>query len=205
MEKEEINTQNECLKVIFLGESGVGKTNIINILTGGKFNEYEMSTNTQSYCSKEILFENKEYILHIWQTISQEKYRKLAKLVYNDSKIVIFVYSITSKESFNELNYWIKSVEDIIGPDFIKGIIANKSDQFIDESVSEEEGKEFAMSKNAKFLMFSAKTDSPIKLEEFLTKLLREYLEKEKEDENKNKNKIILKKKKKKKKNNCAK
>ena len=98
------------------------------------------------------------------------------------------------------MNYWIRSVEDIIGPDFIRGIIANKIDLFINEKISRDEGEEFAKSKNSKFMEFSAKNEGKKKFEIFLTELLKEYLEKEKEN-----NKIILNETKKKKKNNCAK
>ena len=205
MEKDITNIQNECIKVFFLGESGVGKSNIINILMGKVFNEHEATTGSQSFCEKKILLKKKEHKLHLWQAISQEKYRELTKLFYTDSKIVIFVYEIIYKNSFDELNYWIKSVEDKIGPDFVRGIIANKIDLYKDEQVSSDEGQEFAKSKNAKFLEFSAKSEGPEKLEIFLTELLKEYLEKENEKENKNNDKIILNKAKKKKKNNCAK
>ena len=101
------------------------------------------------------------------------------------------------------MNYWIRSVEDIIGSDFIRGIIANKIELSINEKINRDEGEEFAKSKNVKFLEFSAKNEGRKKLEIFLTELLKEYLEKEKE--NKINNKIILNETKKKKKNNSAK
>ena len=141
---------------------------------GGQFNDHEERTNSPYYCEKKIFLENKEN-----KFISQEKYRALASIFYNDSKIVIFVYEITSKRSLEELNYWIGSVEDKIGSDFVKGIIANKTDLYEDEEVSTDEGEKFAKSKNAKFIEFSAKVESPEKLERFLTELLKEYLQKE--------------------------
>ena len=101
------------------------------------------------------------------------------------------------------MNYWIRSVEDIIGSDFIRGIIANKIELSINEKINRDEGEEFAKSKNVKFLEFSAKNEGRKKLEIFLTELLKEYLGKEKE--NKINNKIILNETKKKKKNNCFK
>ena len=101
------------------------------------------------------------------------------------------------------MNYWIRSVEDIIGSDFIRGIIANKIELSINEKINRDEGEEFVKSKNVKFLEFSAKNEGRKKLEIFLTELLKEYLEKEKE--NKINKKIILNETKKKKKNNSAK
>ena len=111
-------------------------------------------------------------------------FRNLARLDYKDSKIVIFVYDIANKESFKELNTWKKDIEDRIGPDFIKGIIANKSDLFLKESVREEEVEEYAKSINAKFLYFSAKNESPKKLENFISELLEEYIQLKEKDKN---------------------
>ena len=201
MKKDE-KKQNKAIKVLFLGNSGVGKSNIINRSIGEQFNAHEEPTDSQMFSIKTFLLENNFHILHLWQTVSQEEYRETSKLFYKDSKIVIFVYDITSKESFDELNYWIKSVEEKIGPDFIRGIIANKMDLYENEKVSSDEGEEFAKSKNAKFIKFSAKNDGPEKLDEFLIELLNEYLEKNGENKN---NKIRLNGTKKKKKNICAK
>ena len=172
------NDKNDEIKVLFLGESGVGKTSIINILMGWAFNDDEKTTVAPSFSEKKIFLENQEHKLHLWQTISQEKYRALSRFFFVDSKIFIFVYDITSKNSFDELNYWIGSVEDKIGPDFVKGIIANKADRFKIEKVSIDEGEKFANSKNAKFLTFSAEDEGQENLERFLTELLKEYLKK---------------------------
>ena len=124
--------------------------------------------------------------LHLQETVCQKCLRAISSLSYNDSKIVIFVYDITSKNSFDELNYWIGSVEDKIGPDFVKGVTANQIDRFKNEQVSIEEGEKFAKSKNAKFLSFSTKDEGKEKLERFFIELLKEYLQKESEAKNKN-------------------
>ena len=181
------NDKNDVIKVLFLGESGVGKTNIINILMGEIFNDNEITTISSHFSEKKIFLENKEYKLHLWQIPSQEKYRTLARLFYNNSKIFIFVYDITIKSSFDELKYyWIQDVEDKIGPDFVKGIIANKTDIFYDKKESIDDDKKLAKLKNAKFLEFSAKDEGPEKLERFLSELLKEYLQKENKAKNKN-------------------
>ena len=174
------NDKNDEIKVFFLGESGVGKTSIIKILMGENFKNDEITTLTPYSSVKRIFLENKEHQLRLCQTVSQEKFRALARLFYIDSKIVIFAYEITSKKSFDELNYWIKDVEDKIGSNFVKGIIANKTDLFLYEQVSIDEGEKFAESKKAKFIALSAKDEGREKLESFIAELLKEYLQKEK-------------------------
>ena len=169
--------EEEPIKVILLGESGVGKTNLINIVTGFQFNEAEASTGTSSFSDKMLTVNANKYPIKLWDTIGQEKLRHLTKLFYNNSKIVIFVYDITRKDTFKEINnYWIKSVEENLGKKIIRGIVANKIDLFQNEQVTEEEGEEYAKSIGAQFIMTSAKTDGPSKFEGFLTKLYEQYL-----------------------------
>ena len=183
------------LKVILLGEAGVGKTNLINISTGGQFNENEQSSSNSTFSMKKLTVKGKSYAIKLWDTIGQEKLRHLTKLFYNDSKIVIFVYDITVKETFEQIkNYWIKDVEEKLG-NVVKGIVGNKIDLFINEQVTEEEGEEVAKSVGAKFLATSAKTEGPKKFEDLLTQLLEEYLTKN-GDIKTDKKKVVLDKKK---------
>ena len=168
---------DDGIKVVLLGETGVGKTNIINIATNQSFEPEEKTTIVSSFSKVILKIKKKQYQLNIWDTIGQEQFRQLTKLFYNNSKIVIFVYDITSKKSFNELkNYWVKDIESKLGNNIIKGLIANKSDLFLYEQVKEEEGEEYAKSINAKFLMFSAKDDSTQKIQDFLSILLNEVI-----------------------------
>ena len=170
-------SEEDAIKVILLGESGVGKTNLINIITGVDFNENEKSTVASTFSMKKLNVRGKVHQINLWDTIGQEKLRTLTKLFYNNSKIVIFVYDITQNYSFEELkNYWVKDVEEKLGKNIIKGIVGNKSDLFMKEEVSEEKGEEYAKSIDAEFLLTSAKTDGPKKFEAFLTKLYEKYL-----------------------------
>ena len=180
MSNSQEEEEEEETKVILVGESGVGKTNLINIITGGEFNEKEKSSSTASFLNKKLTVKGNEYTINLWDTIGQESLRQMAKLFYNNSKIVIFVYDITERNSFDELNkYWVKIIEEKLGKNVIKGIVANKIDLFMNEQVTQEEGEEYAKSIGALFLLTSAKTDSPKKFEGFLTKLYEQYLIKE--------------------------
>ena len=190
--------EEEETKVILVGESGVGKTNLINIITGGEFNEKEKSSSTASFLNKKLTVKGNEYTINLWDTIGQEPLRQMAKLFYNNSKIVIFVYDITERKSFDELNkYWVKIIEEKLGKNVIKGIVANKIDLFLNEKVTEDEGEEYAKSIGAQFLVTSAKAYGPAKFEDFLIKLYEEYLDKyetnssDRKNSKKNKN-IVL-------------
>ena len=148
------DSEEEGIKVILLGDSGVGKTNLINIANGGSFNENQAVSSASSFCIKKLNVNGKEYNIKLWDTVGQEKLRTLTKLFYSDSKIVIFVYDITRKVTFEEIkNYWVKDIEEKLGKDIIKGVVANKMDLFLKEEVSREKGEEYAKSINALFFL----------------------------------------------------
>ena len=172
--------EEEEIKVILIGNPAVGKTSLINVVMGNGFNENEASTNASYYRLEKLTVNKKEYTINLWDTIGQEKLRQFAKIFFNNSKIVIFVYSIIDKNSFEALPDWIKDVQNQIGDDYIKGLVGNKIDLFKMEKVSKEEGQEFANNFGAKFLLTSVKDNNPSQIQNYLTELVREYLLKRK-------------------------
>ena len=161
MEQQEIDIDKDRYigKAILLGESGVGKTSLINIAGGGKFNPSEVPSITSNFIKKYIEIDSKKYLINIWDTAGQEKYKQLAKLFFHGSDIVILVYDISSKETFNSLDFWYKETKENINNKFIYGIVGNKKDLYLKEEVPEKEGKKYAESKGAKFALLSAKDD----------------------------------------------
>lgn len=168
------------IKMILLGESGVGKTSIIKRVMDEDFNENESCSLTMTYSLKEIVKNHKNIKLNIWDTIGQEQYRSIAKLFLNDTKIVILVYSIIVEKTFKELEFWYNLCIENLGPNIVFGVIGNKVDLFLEQKVSENEGKEFADKHNALFGLFSAK-DIGYKeqINMFVNELVKRYLEKE--------------------------
>ena len=163
-------------KAILLGESGVGKTSLINITGGGKFNENETPSISSNFIKKYIEIDSKKYLINIWDTAGQEKYKHLAKLFFQGSDIVILVYDISSKETFNSLEYWYKETKEYINNKFIYGIVGNKKDLYLKEEVPEKEGRKYAESKGAKFALVSAKED-PKSFNDFLVSLVNDCRE----------------------------
>ncbi len=146
------------IKVVLLGESAVGKTSIITRFVENKFKQDTMSSLSANFVSKKIEIGNNKFIkFDIWDTAGQEKYRALAKIFYQDSKIVILVYDITNKNSFNELkNYWYEKVKENSSSDVIFAIAGNKCDLYEKEEVEKTEGEKFAKEIRAIFHETSA-------------------------------------------------
>ena len=165
------------IKMILLGESGVGKTSIIKRYLHDKFDLNETSTLSMNYVGKIIEIKGQKIQLNIWDTIGQEKYRSISKLFLNETKIVMLVYSIISKRSFDELEYWYNLYKDLLGEETILGIAGNKMDLYLEQEISEEKGKEFADERGAFFSLLSAKNDKE-SIDRFIQTLLKAYLNK---------------------------
>lgn len=155
----------ESLKVVLLGESGVGKTSIITQFTEEMFTEEQQSTTGATFSSKELscLNDTRKVKFEIWDTAGQEKYRALSKMFYKDASSAILVYDITRKTSFDELkNYWANEIKEYSPKKIVLAIAANKSDLYENEEVDEKTGREFAEEIGAIFYSTSAKNQNGI-------------------------------------------
>ena len=167
--------ENE-VKVILVGETGTGKTSLINTFIGLKFDEKVETTSSASFVTHKMQIGDKTYILNLWDTIGQEKFRSLTKIFIKDSRIVIFVYDITRLDTFNELNYWFETIKNVLGNKPILGICGNKIDLFQKEQVPEEKIEKYASEKKVPYKLTSCKSPSAFK--KFMEELLKQYIEK---------------------------
>ena len=165
------------IKMILLGGTGVGKTSIIGRYVNDSFSDDEESSSTMSYVQKKLKVDNQKINLSIWDTVGQEKYRSLTKLFFIDTKIVILVYAIDKKESFDGLDFWLNLYKESIGDEAILGVVGNKSDLFMDQQVDEDEARKFAEDNKGFFSLISAKENKP-QLDAYINKLVQEYLKK---------------------------
>ena len=105
--------KKQICRIIFIGESEVGKTSLINSILGEQFNQEHITTIGIVNTLKEKIIKNKILLNNLYDTAGQEKFRSLTKLTYNKKDIVIFVYDVTKIESYNAIkDYWIEEVKD---------------------------------------------------------------------------------------------
>ena len=116
------------IKVVLLGESGVGKTSIIMRYITNLFNPRQLATQGASYVSKVIeVKKNQKIKFELWDTAGEEKYRAIARVFYQNSSVCILVYDITRKASFDEIkNFWINEIKQHLQDDASKIIFKNK-------------------------------------------------------------------------------
>ena len=173
------------IKVTLIGESSVGKTCIINRFCKGVFNTDVESTLGANYSQKKLEKNGQKIRLDLWDTAGQEKYRAIGRHFYKESYIVCLVYDITSKESFENLKtIWYPDLKEYGEEYKIVALIGNKLDKFLDEEVSEEEGRKFAKEINAVYKRTSALEGTG--LEDLFNELVDKYLKNIKDDIKKN-------------------
>ena len=143
-ESNNIETDSEPIKIILIGDSGTGKTNLITVSAGYEFNSNALTTRACSFIQKTFIKNNKEVKVNIWDTIGQEKYRSLTKIFVKEAKIVILVYDITNRTSFDNLEKWMESVNDTLGTSNKYAVIlmGNKADLEEKRKVTYEEAED---------------------------------------------------------------
>ena len=164
-------------KVVLLGEAGVGKTSLLTRFVSGTFSQLVMSSTGSSFVTKNIeLDENNKIKFQIWDTAGQEKYRSLAKIFYQSAAVALLVYDITTQSSFNGLkDYWAKEIREISPEDIILAVVANKSDDYMEQEVDMQEGKNLAKELNAIFQATSAKLGTGVN--ELFTLIAQKYID----------------------------
>lgn len=118
-------------KVVLLGSQGVGKTAIVTSFLDKKFSNSNLSTVAASYSNAIIDVNGTDVKVQIWDTAGQEKYRSLAPMYYHDADAAIVVFSVTDKQSFENVPSWIEELNEQIDSCPAVYIVGNKCD--IDE------------------------------------------------------------------------
>ena len=156
----------EVVKVVLLGEIGVGKTCLIKQFTENKFDKSELSSLSAQFVSKtfDYLDTKKSIKFDIWDTVGQERFRSIAKIFYKDAKVIIFVYDITSKKTFDALiNFWYEELKVNCTTNPIYAVVGNKIDLYMNQQVDTLDAKDLAKNLGGIFQLTSAKTNKGIK------------------------------------------
>ena len=180
---------DETVKIITLGESSVGKTSILAKYVDDIFDINMISTLGVDFKRKTEIIDNKQINIKVWDTAGQECFRNIQKIYYHNTEGVLLVFDLTSRETFEQLNYWFENIKIECPKDVAICLVGNKSDLKDHIDVSDEDINEYLKkNNNPKFFKTSAATGENIK--EVFQYISREIMEKKKE-ENQNNTKRI--------------
>ena len=168
-----------------LGESSVGKSNLLVRYISDKFNPNGKPTIGLDFLSKEVSVEGKEAKVQFWDTAGQEKYRSMARNYYKMADGVFLVYDTTRRDTFDKLENWLQELKEQCKPGTKIMLIGNKNDLKDQMVVSSEEGKGFAEENGLFFWETSALTNNEgcvnkafdELIKECVTEAYSEYLE----------------------------
>ena len=144
-------------KVVMLGNSGVGKTALVEKISTSEFNESHNPTIGAQYVSLDVKVGKNKVILELWDTAGQEVFRSLVGFYARDAKGVFLVCDITEASTLQDLERWVQFIDDQ-APDSEVILFANKLDLEDNRQVQEAELEQFAKSHKYTFLEGSAKT-----------------------------------------------
>ena len=151
------------MKVIVIGNSGVGKSNITTRYTSDDFSEESKPTIGVSFATRATEIDGKRVRMQIWDTAGQERYRSLTGMYYRGALGAFIVYDITNEQSFLDVPKWFDELKRFCGGEEpIVMLVGNKSDMSSVRAVATESAKELAHKHGVYFMETSAKDSTNI-------------------------------------------
>lgn len=151
-------------KVVLIGDSGVGKSNLLSRFTRNEFNLESKSTIGVEFATCSIQVEGKTIKSQIWDTAGQERYRAITSAYYRGAVGALLVYDIAKHLTYENAERWLKELQDHADSNIVIMLVGNKSDLRHLRAVPTDEAKAFAEKKCLSFLETSALDSSNVEL-----------------------------------------
>ncbi|KAL8249265.1 hypothetical protein R6Q59_006133 [Mikania micrantha] len=143
-------------KLVLIGDSGVGKSNLLSRFTRNEFNLETKSTIGVEFATRSLNVDGKVIKAQIWDTAGQERYRAITSAYYRGAVGALLVYDVTRHATFENIARWLKELRDHTDPNIVVMLIGNKSDLRHLLAVSTEDGKTLAEAESLYFMETSA-------------------------------------------------
>ncbi|KAJ8761930.1 hypothetical protein K2173_006532 [Erythroxylum novogranatense] len=143
-------------KVVLIGDSGVGKSNLLSRFTRNEFSLESKSTIGVEFATRSLNVDGKVIKAQIWDTAGQERYRAITSAYYRGAVGALLVYDVTRHSTFENVERWLKELRDHTDPNIVVMLVGNKSDLRHLVAVSTEDGKSFSEREALYFMETSA-------------------------------------------------
>jgi small GTP-binding protein len=150
------------LKVVVVGDSGVGKTCFLVRYVRDLFEEETNSTLGVEFLTKIVQTDKHKIQLQLWDTAGQEIFRSVTRGYYRGAAGALIVFDLTSMDSFLHVGEWLQDIRDVARSDVVAVLIGNKLDLASDRKVSAEKAAEFAKANGLQYFETSAKDGSNV-------------------------------------------
>ncbi|EZG65918.1 Rab GTPase family 11 (Rab11)-like protein [Gregarina niphandrodes] len=143
-------------KIVLIGDSGVGKSNLLSRFTRDEFNLESKSTIGVEFATKSVVTEGKVIKAQIWDTAGQERYRAITSVYYRGALGALLVYDLSKKNSYVNVSRWLKELRDHADQNVVILLVGNKADLQHLRAVSQDEAQSFCETEQIAFIETSA-------------------------------------------------
>eukprot|EP00316_Scyphosphaera_apsteinii_P009179 CAMPEP_0119308348 /NCGR_PEP_ID=MMETSP1333-20130426/10144_1 /TAXON_ID=418940 /ORGANISM="Scyphosphaera apsteinii, Strain RCC1455" /LENGTH=251 /DNA_ID=CAMNT_0007312093 /DNA_START=54 /DNA_END=810 /DNA_ORIENTATION=+ len=143
-------------KVVIIGDSGVGKSNLLSRFTRNEFHLDSKSTIGVEFATRSIQYDGKVIKAQIWDTAGQERYRAITSAYYRGAVGALLCYDISKRLTFENVERWLKELRTHADPSIVVMLVGNKSDLKHLQAVQTDDAKGFAEQNNLAFIETSA-------------------------------------------------
>jgi Ras-related protein Rab-11A len=162
-------------KVVLIGDSGVGKSNLLSRFTRNEFNLDSKSTIGVEFATRSINVDGKTVKAQIWDTAGQERYRAITSAYYRGAVGALLVYDIAKHATYVNVTRWLKELRDHADSNIVIMLVGNKSDLKHLRAVPTDEAKAFSTENGLSFIETSALDASNVEsaFQNILTEIYR--------------------------------
>uniref|UniRef100_A0ACD5XF67 Uncharacterized protein n=1 Tax=Avena sativa TaxID=4498 RepID=A0ACD5XF67_AVESA len=150
------NEYDYLFKIVLIGDSGVGKSNILSRFTRNEFCLESKSTIGVEFATRTLQIEGKTVKAQIWDTAGQERYRAITSAYYRGAVGALLVFDITKRQTFDNVERWLRELRGHADANIVVMLVGNKSDLNHLRSVPEEDSQAFSEKEGLSFLETSA-------------------------------------------------
>ncbi|PKU79279.1 ras-related protein RIC2 [Dendrobium catenatum] len=162
-------------KLVLIGDSGVGKSNLLSRFTRNEFNLESKSTIGVEFATKSLNVDGKIIKAQIWDTAGQERYRAITSAYYRGAVGALLVFDVTRRATFENIERWLRELREHTDPNIVVMLVGNKSDLRHLVAVSTDDGKALAERESLFFMETSALESTNVEnaFSEVLTQIYR--------------------------------
>ena len=144
-------------KIIILGDSGVGKSNLLSAFVDDTFSDETLTTIGVDFQTKELSLDGRRTRAQIWDTAGQERFHAMSRSIYTGSRGVVLVFDITNESSFTAMGFWLNEVKKHIFPAPVMLLVGNKLDLEHHRQVKKSAAQHFAEENGLSYIETSAR------------------------------------------------